>query len=432
MKTKVIESLSFLSIILVIILVIVSSIRINYGDLSLQDYSMYLYINGGFGLLLYIFSKIKNLKFNKYEIMVFVMILLSCLSLIHAIDFNTAIFGKINRYEGLLVWISYYIFILNAMNIKSRKYLITIILFIFLYAIINIFYGFYQVGVLETPKLFKVFHIWHYASGFLGNSMYFGSLSTIFYGLVLGLFITVKKLLNKGFILPFLFISSIGIIMSGAMSSIVSVIIIFIICLIKTIILIVKKFNKSLHYLMSLIVAVLIFISMFLIYTVNHPNIKNDITELLGQTKSSIEGKIEKEYGTGRVYIWSETIKKIKTVPITGVGIDNFRNAFNSKLIDQISKNIVDKAHNDYLQKALCEGIISGIVFIIFLLFIFFKGIYSKLSSIYCGILIAFTNYSIQAFFNISITRVAPIYFILIGLLIGFLSMTNRDLSEQN
>ena len=184
MRAKVIEFLSFLSICFVLVLMISASIRITYGGLFLKDYSMYLYINGGLGLLLYIVSKIKNFKFNKYEIIVFVVIILSCLSLINAIDINTAIFGKINRYEGLLVWLTYYILILNAMNIKNKKYLYIIISFFVLYALANVFYGLYQVGVFSKPKSFKVLRSWYYARGFLGNSMYFGTLACIFYGII--------------------------------------------------------------------------------------------------------------------------------------------------------------------------------------------------------------------------------------------------------
>jgi len=420
MRNKVIEFFSFLSIIFVFILMILSSIRITYEYLSLKDYSMYLYINGGVGLLLYICSKIKNFKFNKYEIIVFIMIILSCLSLINAINVNTAIFGKINRYEGLLVWLTYYILILNAMNIKNKKYLYIIIGFISLYSLINIFYGLYQVEVFSKPSLFKVKNSWYYARGLLGNSMYFGTLSSIFYGLILGIFIKMKLGIKKYLMTVLLLISSLSVIMSGAMSSLVGVIIIYILCLIEIIILIIKKKENSFIYLGSFLVGIVAFLSVFFVYTINHPHIKNDILELFGQAKSSIsEGKVEKEYGTGRIYIWTKTLEKLKEAPITGYGIDNFRNAFDSKLIDTVSKKIVDKAHNDYLQKSLCEGIISGIVFIIFLLIIFFKGIFSRLSPLYYGLLIAFISYSVQAFFNISVTRVAPIYYIIIGLLIG-------------
>ena len=155
-------------------------------------------------------------------------------------------------------------------------------------------------------------------------------------------------------------------------------------------------------------------------YTINHPNIKNDVLELFVQTKSTIStGKAEDNYGTGRIYIWGKTLDKIKEAPITGYGIDNFRNVFDSKLIDPISNGIVDKAHNDYLQKTLCEGIISGVIFVSFLLVVFIKGMLKWFSPLHYGLLLAFTCYSVQAFFNISVTRVAPIYFIIVGLIIG-------------
>ena len=181
--------------------------------------------------------------------------------------------------------------------------------------------------------------------------------------------------------------------------------------------------------------AILSFVLVFLSYTNFYPSIKNDILTLFGQTKNVIvESKVDDSYGSGRIFIWKNTIEKIKEAPITGYGIDNFAHAFNNNLF--LDKRLVDKAHNDYLQKALCEGIISGLVFVVFLLIIFFKRVFKNLSPIYYGLLLAFTGYSIQAFFNVSFINVAPIYFIIIGLLVGDLdekmSLKNKEeLSEK-
>ena len=87
---------------------------------------MYLWINGELGLVLYISNKIRNFKFNKFEIFILIMILISSLSLITSIDFYTAIVGKSARYEGLLFWLTYYIFMLNAMNILPEVSLVSI------------------------------------------------------------------------------------------------------------------------------------------------------------------------------------------------------------------------------------------------------------------------------------------------------------------
>ena len=431
MGKKVIEFLSFLSIFFILILVISGSMRVTYFDLRLDQYSMYLYINGALGLILYICSKINNFKFSKYEIMVFILIMFSCLSLINAIDFNTAIFGKVNRNEGLLVWLTYYIVILNAMNIKNKKYLYIIISLVLGYSLINIFYGLYQVGILKTPSLFPIVGKGIYARGFIGHWNFYGTLMCIFYGLILGFFIKTDLNLKKCLLFIGLLIANFGIIIGGAMSSFATVITISVICLIQIIVWIIKKHKNRYLYLISFIVGILSFILVFKIYTPSHSTVQNDVSKMFNEATDIVKtGDAKDTYGTGRIHIWKNAIEKIKVSPITGFGIDNFRLAFDGKLIDISSGSVVDKAHNDYLQRGVCEGIISGVYFVIFLLTIFFKGLFKKLSPLYYGLFLSFTCYSIQAFVNISVTRVAPIYFIVIGLLIGKLS-ENTKLHEQ-
>ncbi len=428
MKKKTIELLTLIYIALFLAVMLVFVIMTIYGTISLRAYSTYIYISGGVGLLLYILSKIKNLKFNKYEIVVFVMMILSCLSLINAVDINIAIFGRAIRFEGLLVWLSYYIFILNAMNIKNKKYLYIIIALISLHMFVHIFYGLYQVGIFKQPKLFRVYISEKYATGFLGNSNFFASMSTIFYGLILGLFLKCQFGWKKYVLSIILLIANLGTIMCGSMSAFVTVVAINIVCIITMIVLFVKKKKEALGFCSSLIIGILSFTLVFLAYTDSHPDIKNDVLLLFGEAKTAVvERKIDDNYGTGRIFIWRNTLEKIKEAPITGFGIDNFAQAFDNKLF--LGSRLVDKAHNDYLQKALCEGVISGIVFVVFLLSIFFKGIFKKISPVYYGLLLAFTCYSIQAFFNISFINVAPVYFIIIGLLIGEL---NKEKMCQN
>lgn len=427
MKNKIMELLSFLFIAFFLILMSNSVIKTIYGDISLMTYSKYIYICGGVGLLLYISSKIKNFKFNKYEIIVFVMIILSCLSLLNAIDINIAIFGKYNRYEGLLVWLSYYIFLLNAMNIKNKYYLLIIIILISTYAIYNTVYGLYQVGVLPKPSYLRIASPGTQASGFLGHPNFFGSLSCIFYGLVLGIFIKVKFGWKKYLLAILLLIANLCVIINCSMSAIVGAIVINVVCLIQIIVSIIKKQNNAWPSLGSLIIGIASFVLVFYVYGINHTNIKNDTMVLFNQAKDVVVDKnLDDNYGTGRMYIWKNTIEKIKEAPITGYGIDNFAEVFDHKLIVN-SREVADKAHNDYLQKALCEGIIAAIIFIVFLLIIFFKGAFSKLSPIYYGLFMSFTCYSVQAFFNISFINVAPIYFIIIGLLISALKNKKQD-----
>lgn len=428
MKNKTIEFFSFLSIFFLLILIITGSVRVIYGDLSLKNYSMYLWINGELGLFLYVIGKIRNFKFNKFEIIILIMALLSILSLTNAIDVYTAVIGKSSRYEGLLVWLTYYIFMLNAMNIKNKKYLYIIVAMISIYMLNNIFYGLFQVGALSPPSLFDIKLMGQASRGFLGNAMNYGSLAGIFYGIILGLFIKTKVGLKKYLLFILLLLANLGIIMSSVMSVFVGIVAINLLCLIGIIVRLVKKKENRYLYLTSFIIGIASFVLVFMIYSNFNPKMKNDLAKLFGEASVTLDtGEIQDNYGTGRIYIWRNTLEKIKTAPITGYGIDNFSRAFNNRLVDKISHGIVDKAHNDYLQKALCEGIIASIVFVGFLLYVFFKGIFKDLSPLYYGLLLAFICYSVTAFFNISVIRVAPVYFIVTGLLIGKISEKKEE-----
>ena len=418
MKNKIIEFISFLLIILLFILMFISSIRITYLKFNLESYSNHLILIGILGLIIYIISKIKNFKLNKYEIIIFILMILSSLSLINALNLNEALFGRMGRNEGLFVILTYYILILLSMNIKNKKYIYIIITCILLMGFLNIFYGLLQVSILKLPFI-KVVNSWIYARGFLGNSMFYGSLMSICYPLILGIFIKTDNLVKKVISYILVLIFSLGLIISGSMSSYVAVIFTFLLIILDSIYLIIKKYKYSYTNLIFLFFGIISFISILLFITFNNNTLKSDLLELTNQSSNISKGEIKEDFGTGRIYIWKNTLSKIKENYLTGVGIDNFYNVFNPPLIDSISGFPVDKAHNDYLQKMLCEGVFSGSLFIIFLLIVFFSNLFKKKNSYLFGLFLAFTSYSIQSFFNISVTRVAPIYFVIIGLLIA-------------
>lgn len=418
MKNKIIEFISFLLIILLFILMFISSIRITYLKFNLESYSNHLILIGILGLIIYIISKIKNFKLNKYEIIIFILMILSSLSLINALNLNEALFGRMGRNEGLFVILTYYILILLSMNIKNKKYIYIIITCILLMGFLNIFYGLLQVNIIKLPFI-KVVNSWIYARGFLGNSMFYGSLMSICYPLILGIFIKTDNLVKKVISYILVLIFSLGLIISGSMSSYVAVIFTFLLIILDSIYSIIKKYKYSYTNLIFLFFGIISFISILLFITFNNNTLKSDLLELTNQSSNISKGEIKEDFGTGRIYIWKNTLSKIKENYLTGVGIDNFYNAFNPPLIDSISGFPVDKAHNDYLQKMLCEGVFSGSLFIIFLLIVFFSNFFKNKNSYLFGLFLAFTSYSIQAFFNISVTRVAPIYFVIIGLLIA-------------
>ena len=441
---KYLPFINFIFILTTIVAMLISSIMIIYGILSIYDYSFVICSCALLIFIVYLLDRfINHRKFDFYDYIVFLLIIFAFLSLTNAIDVRTAIYGHLNRNEGLLMILSYYILFLSTRNITNRRYKRIIIAFILVLALVNFLYGFLQVYYPDF-SLINVYGSWMYALGFVGNSNFFGTLMTIAYSLSFGLYLTcifdnshkgIKSYLFKIGLFILLCIFSFGLIISGCLSAYVAVFLIYVLLIISIIYLLVKKrYSFAVKRLVLLIISFIVLFSSYKIFTLHNDVIDTEIMEFFGQSESLTTGEVDDNFGTGRIYIWKNTLYKIKEHYLTGVGIDNFYFAFYPPLIDSVSGFVVDKAHNDYLQKMLCEGVVSGLVFIIFLLSIFFKKIRvfkDNGNNIMLPLFLAFTAYSIQAFFNISVTRVAPLYFIIMGLLVSKNDANSEVLDEK-
>jgi len=398
------EKNNFLLTISVLIYVFIGSILVTYNIIDIRIYGIILSFFGVAILINYCNNKNKRNDFEKITIALSILSILSCIG---ATSMSDALFGLIGRGEGLYVILTYYLLFLNCLNIKDKKYIKIIIYAILIIGGINIVCGILQIDFIDINYIKNK---WYYAKGLLGNSMSFGALMSLCYPIVLSLFLNSEKK-NKILNLLLLLIFSIGVIIAGTMSCFVSIIMI----ILFTIFIIFKEKQDRLHKFISIMICIITLVGLFFIISIKKTDLTNDIKELFQQTSNISEGKIDNDYGTGRVYIWKNTIDKIIENPF-GVGIDNYKYAFNPPIIDKISGLTVTKAHNDYLQKMLCEGIITGILYIFLLLYIFFKKFNLKKDKLEYGIYLSFICYSINIFFTISVTRVAPIYFIILGL----------------
>lgn len=408
-----IEMLSILVIISVLTIVGVGSILVTYHSLELKQLSYFLIFFIPFEIILYILTKIKNPKFNKKEILIFILFILTGLSLIGSNHLSISLWGFYNRYEGLFVIYSYYSIALLASTIKSdfyKKMIIFIILFI---GIINILYGLFQTSII--PLNIEIIDSWKYARGFYGNSMYFASLMSICYFFIVGLIITSKKKFDyRLFILLLLF--TIGNVISGSMALFCTSIFIYIILIIRELIGLKFKYFSKIR-LLKIIGCILLFTILNVAFVYKDQNYKRDIKTLSKEVTTISEvNKSDNSFGTGRIYIWKRVIEKAKSNLIFGVGVDNLYYSFEPRLKDPVSGYNVDKAHNDYLQKLLCEGIFSFICYIALLIIIVLNNFRSK-DRIRNILFLGFFAYITQIFFNISVIRVSPIYWIILGLL---------------
>ena len=146
---------------------------------------------------------------------------------------------------------------------------------------------------------------------------------------------------------------------------------------------------------------------------------KNDEEDTQNDEKSNV---IVNESLYSRKEILKLHWKAFLDKPLLGTGPDTF----NNRLMDDYPAEFVlkllttgegaDKAHNEYLEYASSCGIFTAASYIILLIFII-KGLLKrrKENDKYEIILLTVIAYMIQAFFNISVTAVSPLFWILLG-----------------
>lgn len=134
------------------------------------------------------------------------------------------------------------------------------------------------------------------------------------------------------------------------------------------------------------------------------------------------EGATSDKMFSNRMIIWKYCFEMIGDYPFVGVGPENLKAITNFYDTPEELK-IYDRAHNEYINLMICEGIPAVTVYIIFLFVIFIPGVrdWKKKENgyVYLSLFLAFFAYIAQAFFNISTIQVAPYFWVICGLLAG-------------
>ena len=410
---KIKELLLPIYIILNIIYITTASYFYRLGTLSYKDFSktyiILLILNILVLITLFIIRKIKNkkLNFNILDIFLLFILLFSGISVVFAINRNVAIFGMPGRYEGILQILYYFslYFLSTYVNEKHKK---KIIYTIILCGIANLIYAVFQIlKIGNTIRIYRNGKIW--ATGLTTNPGFFATYMLLCMSYVLGLFIDENNFIYKLIYGSLIFIFMIGLLISNAMSTVVGLIIVLIYILIY----IIK--NKKYKEIISIIL-ILTTATVF-IYKANLTTLIEDIDQTTNETKEIVKGNLDDGYGTHRLFIWKNTLKIVPKNIINGVGIDNFYYAFGDK---PIARGIwfFDKAHNEYLQILITEGIFAIISYLLLYGWIVIKGIKNSYKNKEIHLLLPVIGYLIQAFFNISVIEVAPFFYISLGLLV--------------
>ena len=434
-KKIVSDCLSTCFVVILLIYIFVSNVRITYGMYMMSELSINLIYFGVVGIILYIINKILNkIKFDIYDIFILGLIFFGIISTIYAIDVDVSLYGFEGRFEGLFQLILYYILFLNCKNMYNKKFKIVLVGLIIGVAVLQSLYGIMQFLDVEMMFGFEILRNRFYSNAFEINPNFFGTLTIIGLSLSLTLYFIKKGTFMTLITLIISTVLFFGLLCSGAMSVAIALFVLFVA-------LIVLFFVLKLDKWQMLIKCLMVIIAFLVSYRVFNFHDKGYYFSQIGKTTYEmgevLKGDSEPIYGSGRIHIWKKTLAIVPDNLWNGVGIDNFYYAFDNGtgrvLIDVKSKLAVDKAHNEYLQKLITEGIFSFLIYLIMLIIIFVEAIKKLLVKkkddyLLLALFLCFVVYCVQAFFNISVISVAPMFYIIMGLLC---SLIKGDRNEE-
>lgn len=378
-----------------------------------------LYCAIPFLLILYIINlKKKNFKFDIYDYLLFILIVVGLIVCFNSIHIYTSFFGRSNRHDGFLSLLSYSLLFINWKQIANKQDLKNWYKIIIYISVFNVIYSLLQVYssysfIVRTSANMT-------ASGFCGHNNFFGSLVVTALGMVSCKFLfDIKNNFKDIIVIIILFVGLVNSQSSGPFLSYIITLIFLAMFLKKKNFLIAKK----------LLILIIIFVSSILsVNFINKYVFESEVCELC-----NIKANVIDNGGHDRWKIWKRTFLVIKKNAILGVGYDNlayiYPNPYPNVKVDPsgiVITNkkpnekyyLVDNAHNVYLQTLVSSGIVGLIPYLLLCLFTFVKGCKSNNKTFFI-FFAGFVVYSVQAFFNISVISVAPIYYLIIGLILS-------------
>lgn len=376
-------------------------------------------------LILY-FKGLISIRLSREFIPLAVFALFVVVSTIFSPYIVQAILGREFRKEGLLTYISYFLILFFCYNYAYQTGNIKTILFPLLVSssLISI-YGILQYFGIDPIPRDPARVSWTFSSfSTLGNPDFLGSYLSMTFPLSLSLYLLTKDKLYPLFFYICTVLSYGALICTQARSAWIGVIFSLAVMLV---LFIRSSFLKNIKLYIFIVSAVIITI---LLNSVHNGAISSKFSTLADDYKKIIssDSREKSTAGSQRVFIWSRTMNYLFDRPILGSGPDTFDRVFQMSSEEaefHFGSKIayVDKAHNEYLQIAITLGLPALFAYLIFLFMVAFKSISfirkGNCSKYTICLFFGFLAYITQAFFNISVVSVAPVFWSLLGLLIG-------------
>ena len=147
----------------------------------------------------------------------------------------------------------------------------------------------------------------------------------------------------------------------------------------------------------------------------DHPTIE--------EANQILQGNFDDRFGSWRGFIWKRAITLVPEKPLFGYGPDNFMAAFETKFGEEaieVTNQSYDKAHSEYVQQLVDNGILGLLAFLSFFVLIILGARRHMDKPLVVALILALLCFLGQAFFNFSTPFVHPISWTLWGILAGF------------
>ncbi len=358
------------------------------------------------GVLLLILSIMSLRKINKENIIALIFLSTIFVSAICSPYMNTAFFGNKDRGEGFIIIAVYVLmFILASHYFKPSK--LTLRMIFISTIIVNVialvqFMGFdlisFLLGFEQGGK--------NSAVGTIGNRNFLGTYSCIF--LILSMAIYIFK--AKKEYLIYASINFIGLLCSLTRSCWMS----FVVVSVIGIIFILKRKDCLKRAGILIITLIAIFASL---------NFVSD-NRIIG--RSSIENIVSNDgelvdSAYNRNEIFKLSVRAFCQKPFLGTGPDTLSLRLKDDYTEEyweyaiLRGQTIDKAHNEFLEYAVCDGAFTLIAYIVLIIFVIKKLVKNIKDDVNKILLLVIVGYLVQSILNISTVGVAQIFWIILG-----------------
>lgn len=379
-KSKsILDKINYIFLLLVIFVVPVIFVTFTYDPFDLIKNVVFRII---VSLMLFFYildiylGKKRDIFFHPAAYLMVVFVLWSTYATADSVVFWTSVWGKYRRFEGLVAFITYLLFLIMAIDVFSRdkRRIETAVKVSLLSGIIVSTYGILQYLGFDILMWGSLPFEERRSFSTLGNpALLAGYLVTVF-PLAFAYSIFTKKLLSLIFGIISTLLTFTCLITAFNRTSWLAAAL-SIICMVIFIWFLARKRAVETWNLRNMAIIVLILVSVFVALTIHSQMQKTPLTVLK---------RIEQmtEFGGSfahRLEIWKAGLRMINKEPFNGLGPDTFRSTsriFQGEKYGHIAADIVaDNAHNYEIHIAAGTGIIGLTFFLAFLTYVFFEAL---------------------------------------------------------